>query len=143
MRLDEIISALAASDKPDGRINAFLTCMFHLKGNRPAEPDDFDGKYGYQPSNIKTEHGFLMAHPYTSNLDEARGLVETILPGHDWHLSKVRDQMGGLRYSSVIPSISEPGSILGQAHSVHAALALTLAGLRAYSAIGGGIDAKS
>ncbi len=136
MTLEEIIGALAAMDKPNGRIDAFLTCMFHLKDCRPAEPGDFDGKYGYQPHNIKVEHGFLQAHSYTSDLDEAAGLIDRILPGYFWHLAKGRLEPNEPLYGAMILEIREVETVFGDAESNHAALALTLAALRAYVAIG-------
>jgi len=135
MSLDEIIERLATTDKPDARINAFLTCMFHLKGLRPAEPDDFDGKFGYYPHQIKTEHGFLMAHPYTSDLNEAADLVDKILPGRFWHFAKGRIMPNEPLYGAFILEADEVEHVLGEAESNHPALALTLAALRAYKLI--------
>lgn len=55
----------------DGRIDAFITCAFMLKQFRPAEPKDFDGPRDYLPSSIRSEHGFLMARPFSHDVNHA------------------------------------------------------------------------
>lgn len=131
MTIEDIIETLAKTDRPDGRIDAFITCAFHLKGLRPAEPNDFDGAYGYQPSSIKTEHGFLMAHSYTRDLNEATALCQQIVPDGFWFLSRSPQAPVDLPpYSAMVKAADF--ELLGGALSKNAALALTLAALRAH-----------
>jgi hypothetical protein len=82
--LKSLRERVIAAEGPDRRLDAELCCAFHLTNLRPAEPDDFEGKYGYSPGNLKCEHGFLMAEFYTSSIDAALGLVERVLPGVHW-----------------------------------------------------------
>lgn len=132
MTIEDIIETLAKTDKPDGRIDAFITCAFHLTGLRPAEPNDFDGAYGYGYSNIKTEHGFLMATPYTSNVNDAMELCQKLRPDAFWHLARGRLTPSEPLYGAQLLEIKDVETVLGEAESNHAALALTLAALRAY-----------
>lgn len=78
--LSALLERVKAATGSDDRLNAELTCALWFKGLRPAEPDDFDGKYGYSPGNIKTEHGFLMARPYTRSVDEVLALLARNAP---------------------------------------------------------------
>ena len=82
--LQDLKARVDAASGPDRRLDAELCCAFHLTGLRPAEPDDFDGKYGYSPGNLKCEHGFLQADSYTRSIDSAVSLTERVLPGWFW-----------------------------------------------------------
>ncbi|MGO8168821.1 hypothetical protein ACC780_37810, partial [Rhizobium ruizarguesonis] len=62
----------------DSRIDAFITCAFLLKQLRPAETNDFDGPNEYLPSSIKSEHGFLMARPFTNDVNHAIDLCREV-----------------------------------------------------------------
>ncbi|MFC0809087.1 hypothetical protein ACFHWW_27215 [Ensifer sp. P24N7] len=85
MSLQHLAQRLATASRPSRVIDAELACFFVFKDLRPAEPNDFDGKYGYSAGNIKVEHGFLQADAYTSNIDEAIALADRLLPGV-WYL---------------------------------------------------------
>ncbi|MGZ2423004.1 hypothetical protein ACVIRM_001966 [Rhizobium laguerreae] len=76
MTIEDIIETLEKTDMPDSRIDAFITCAFLLKQLRPAEPNDFDGPHDYMPSSIKSEHGFLMARPFTHDVNHAIDLCK-------------------------------------------------------------------
>ena len=74
-KLDELIAALEEVDQYSGELDARIDCLVKFPHLRPARPDDYGGIYGYVPGNIKSEHGFLSASPYTSSIDAALKLV--------------------------------------------------------------------
>lgn len=90
--LDHMMARLQEISVSDAEINAELACLFIHKDLRPARPDDFDGKFGYHPGNIKTEHGFLQADRFTSSIDSALQLATRLLPGVWWHIAKGKEQ---------------------------------------------------
>lgn len=59
----------------DRALDAEIACAVVHRNLRPAAPDDFDGKFGYSPGNMKVDTGFLMSRPYTGSLDAAMTLV--------------------------------------------------------------------
>ncbi|MBY2967419.1 hypothetical protein HF251_32935 [Rhizobium leguminosarum] len=132
MTIEDIIETLEKTDMPDSRIDAFITCAFLLKQLRPAEPNDFDGPHDYLPSSIKSEHGFLMARPFTHDVNHAIDLCREVRPDAVWHLARGRQTPDESLYGAQLREIKESESVLGEAESNHAALALTLAALRAH-----------
>ncbi|RVK75455.1 hypothetical protein CN154_15240 [Sinorhizobium meliloti] len=88
MNLQHLMQRLRTATGSTRRIDAELACYFVFKDLRPAEPNDFDGKYGYSAGNIKVEHGFLQADPYTSHVDDAIALADRLLPGVWYHLAR-------------------------------------------------------
>ena len=80
--LRALLERVQKAQGPDRELDAILSCSFIFPDLRPARPDDFDGKYGFQPGNIKTEHGFLMSGQYTGSIDCAVELISVLLP--DW-----------------------------------------------------------
>jgi hypothetical protein len=80
---------VAALRGPDRRTDALIACRFVFRGLRPAEPDDFNGEFGYSPGNIKVEHGFLMAASFTRSFDAVLDILPEAAP--EWHI-------GGLRW---------------------------------------------
>lgn len=96
----DLLKRVRRATGPDARLDAQITCAFVLRGLRPAEPDDFDGKFGYSPGNIKTENGFLMSHHYTSSLDECVALIKKLLPSWTWYVGE------GISGSEVICSLA-------------------------------------
>ncbi|MBB5666691.1 hypothetical protein [Rhizobium leguminosarum] len=131
MTIEDIIETLEKTDMPDGRIDAFITCAFLLKQLRPADPSDFDGPHDYMPSSIKSQHGFLMARPFTHDVNHAIDLCREIRPDAVWHLARGQASDDCL-YGAQLREIEEGENVLGEAESNHAALALTLAALRAH-----------
>lgn len=79
--LAHLIERLEKAVEPDRRIDAELACAMIFIQLRPAEPFDFDGRFTYEPGNIKCEHGFLMSDHFTASIDAALSLVEKKLPG--------------------------------------------------------------
>ena len=75
LALAERVEAATGADR---ELDAAIDCAVRLPDLRPAQPDDFDGKYGYSAGNIKCEHGFLMSYRYTASLDAAMSLYITI-----------------------------------------------------------------
>ncbi|MGO7170123.1 hypothetical protein AB9F47_24070 [Rhizobium leguminosarum] len=132
MTIEDIIETLEKTDMPDSRIDAFITCAFLLKQLRPAEPNDFDGPHDYMPSSIKSEHGFLMARPFTHDVNHAIDLCREVRPDAVWHLARGRQTPEDSLYGAQLREIREDESVIGEAESNHAALALTLAALRAH-----------
>lgn len=132
MTIEDIIETLERTDMPDGRIDAFITCAFMLKQFRPAEPKDFDGPRDYLPSSIRSGHGFLMARPFTHDVNHAIDLCREIRPDAIWHLARARQTPDDPLYGAQLRETAEGQSVLGEAESNHAALALTLAALRAH-----------
>lgn len=121
--LANIIARLEAGFGPDPRLNAEIDCALRFPGHRPAEPTDFDGKFGYAPGNIKCEHGFLQASHYTSRLDDVVELIESKMPGCSRDiLSRALNGMGGDSWRNGAPALPQ------------IARAATLSFLRAYHA---------
>ncbi|NEJ71282.1 hypothetical protein GR197_12150 [Rhizobium phaseoli] len=131
MTIEDIIETLEKTDMPDGRIDAFITCAFLLKQLRPAEPNDFDSPHDYMPSSIRSQHGFLMARPFTHDVNHAIDLCREVRPDAVWHLARGQTSDDWL-YGAQLREIEEGENVLGEAESNHAALALTLAALRAH-----------
>lgn len=72
---DDLLARLEAATGPDRLLDAEIDCAVRFPDLRPAEPDDFAGKYGYSPGNIKVDTGFLMSASYTRSIDAALTLV--------------------------------------------------------------------
>ncbi|ODP39237.1 hypothetical protein [Sphingomonas turrisvirgatae] len=72
LALAERCEIVAGTDRV---LDAEIECATRFEHLRPARPDDFDGKYGYTPGNLKVDTGFLMAYSYTRSLDDAMTLV--------------------------------------------------------------------
>jgi len=79
----ELADACEKATGPDRELDARIACAVKFRDLRPARPDDFDGKYGFSPGNIKVETGFLMADRYTASIDAALTLVPD---GYEWLL---------------------------------------------------------
>lgn len=56
---------------PDREVDAAIHCAALLPHLRVAHPDDFEGRFGYTPGNIKVDTGFLMAYSFTRSIDDA------------------------------------------------------------------------
>lgn len=120
LALAERVEALTG---PDRLIDAEIACAVKFRNLRPARPDDFDGKFGYSPGNIKVEDGFLMAASYTRSLDDAASLVPD---AHDWSLHVDN----GEAIAGCMPASPE-GCDLANIVGATPALALCAAALRA------------
>jgi len=70
-----LAARVEAATGADRELDAAISCALKFPDLCPAQPDDFDGKYGYSAGNIKCEHGFLMADRYSASLDAALSLV--------------------------------------------------------------------
>ena len=107
-RLAHIVARLEGGFGPDPRLNAEIDCALRFPGHRPAEPTDFDGKFGYAPGNIKCEHGFLQAHHYTSRLDDVVELIESKMPGRSRDLlQEALDAMGVTGWRTDAPMLPQ------------------------------------
>lgn len=91
-QLSDLLARVKAATGPDRAIDAAIACAFMFPGRRPAQPDDFEGRFGHSPGDIKVEHGFLMARAYTRSTDELEELIEHQLPGAWWLFAKGRTQ---------------------------------------------------
>jgi hypothetical protein len=80
--LIELAERCEQASGPDRRLDAEIACATRHPHLRPAEPDDFGGKYGYEPGNLKVDTGFLMAYHYTRSMDDAMTLA-----GAGYHLA--------------------------------------------------------
>lgn len=122
LALAERVEAATGADR---ELDAAIDCAVRLPDLRPAQPDDFDGKYGYSAGNIKCEHGFLMSYRYTASLDDAMSLVPS---GYEWSVNWCGNS---------VANVSE----IGVDYPVHCggaatpALALTAACLRALAVL--------
>lgn len=117
-----LASRVEAATGADRELDAAISCALKFPDLCPAQPDDFDGKYGYSAGNIKCEHGFLMADRYSASLDAALTLVPS---GWAWCLYSSGDEPGHVRLSKGASS----NSVTADAASP--ALALAAAALRA------------
>lgn len=125
----ELASKCEAAAGPDRRLDAEIACVTKFANRRPAEPNDFDGKYGYDAGNIKVETGFLMSDRYTASLDAAMTLVpEEAL----WSVGHVGDTSPGRFGATVMPFGPDK---FGEAATP--ALALCAAALRARAILEG------
>jgi len=133
LALADRVEALAG---PDREVDAEIACAIKFRNHRPAQPDDFDGKYGYSPGDIKVDTGFLTAESYTRSLDAAMTLLDR--HGVLLHLSDIGAD--GLPYARVgRPDLDEAPIFSGISSGIAVkatptsglAIALTAASLRA------------
>lgn len=124
--LARIITRLEQGCGSDPRLNAEIDCAFRFPGHRPAEPTDFEGRFGYSPGSIKCDHGFLQAHRYTSRLDDVIELVESKMPGRSRDLlQEALGAMGAAGWRTDSPMLPQM------------ARAAMISFLRAYQAMAG------
>lgn len=113
--LAPIIARLEGGFGSDPRLNAEIDCAFRFPGRRPAEPTDFDGRFGYTPGSIKCEHGFLQAHHYTSRLDDVVELIESKMPGRSRDLLQealsAMGSTGWQRSAPILPQMARAAMI--------------------------------
>ncbi|MGO7428728.1 hypothetical protein ACCT09_55730, partial [Rhizobium ruizarguesonis] len=74
----------------------------------------------------------LMARHFTHDVNHAIDLCREVRPDAVWHLARGRQKPDDSLYGAQLREIKESESVLGEAESNHAALALTLAALRAH-----------
>ena len=97
--LRSLLERVQKAQGPDRELDAILSCSFKFTKLRPARPTDFDGKYGYSPGNMKTQHGFLMSDLCTSSIDDALNLVSELLPLKATDILREAISAEGKRYS--------------------------------------------
>lgn len=103
-----LVARLEGGFGSDPRLNAEIDCALRFPGHRPAEPTDFEGRFGYSPGSIKCEHGFLQAHHYTSRLDDVVELIESRMPGRSRDLlQEALAQMGVAGWREDAPMLSQ------------------------------------
>jgi len=138
--LAKVIEMLERATGPDARLDAVIACAVKFRDLRPAEPDDFGGKYGYRPGDIKCEHGFLMADRYTRSLDAALTLVPEGWSLDDLTTPDPTSKVRNCAEAEVMPFV---GNDAGWPHGAQRAvaptapLALCIAALRARMASNG------
>ncbi|HEX2753688.1 MAG TPA: hypothetical protein VHP34_11410 [Alphaproteobacteria bacterium] len=133
MTNSQLIARLEQLSGPDREVDAEICCKFHLIGHRPAQPDDFDGRYGYSPGNIKCDTGFLQSDKYTASVDAALALAAKVLPG--WRPSIGQNIHHGYWYGMVKQVDPQTGDITDFDHIGPApAVTLLIAILKAHGA---------
>ena len=124
-----LASRVEAATGADRELDAAIDCAVRLPDLRPAQPDDFDGKYGYSAGNIKCEHGFLMSYRYTASLDDAMSLVPS-----GWNIATAAGQNDNGTWFSELRRgyrTSYDAVALSSLKCATPALALTAAAIRA------------
>jgi hypothetical protein len=85
--LASLLGRVQSATWHDRLIDAELDSLFRVRNTRPARPDDYEGKFGYKPGDLKSDHGFTKAKRYTQSVDYALALLDRRLPGYEVHLS--------------------------------------------------------
>lgn len=110
-----LIQRLEQLTGPDREVDAEISCLVKFKDLRPSRPDDFAGKYGYHPGDLKCKDGFIQSCCYTALIDAALTLVPDGWSFGLWGKREVIDCELFLRNTNTVVSVhdavSEPIAI--------------------------------
>jgi len=135
MTINDLIFRVKQATGSDPRLNAEIACAFIFTDCRPADPNDFGGKYGYQPESIFIENsGFLLADNFTGSVDDALCLLDRLKPGCFYLLGRGKTRHDEPPYGAQLMFGSD--EILGFGEAPTMPLAIILALLEAVKADG-------